>query len=133
MMPPIPIKQTPIPPTVVTEPERYSKARILSLAFLALIVLGLLVYGAYKVFDNYRMINSDDPASVIAAVGKLAALPEGETPTVATITTLEPLKNQPFFKDAEIGDKVLIFNTSKKAILYRPSQNKVITIAPLSQ
>jgi hypothetical protein len=48
--------------------------------------------------------------SLIATVGKLMKLPQGETPTVA----------------------VLLYSKAGEAILYRPSTNKVILVAPLS-
>ena len=71
-------------------------------------------------------------ANVITAVGKLIILPENENPTVATVSDPAALKNQPFFADAEMGDKVLIYTKSKEAILYRPSINKIIAVSPLS-
>lgn len=69
---------------------------------------------------------------IVAAVSKLVVLPEGEEPTVATVTDKSKLADQPFFDNSEEGDKVLIYTTSQRAILYRPSSNKVIEIAPLN-
>ena len=39
------------------------------------------------------------------------------------------LKAQPFFAKAQDYDQVLIFEKAKKAILYRPSTNKLIEVA----
>ncbi len=64
-------------------------------------------------------------------VGKLIVLPENEEPTVATVTDLAPLKGQEFFAKAQIGDKVLLFTQSGNAILYRPSEEKIIEKAPI--
>jgi hypothetical protein len=63
-------------------------------------------------------------------VGALIILP-AEEPTIATVTDKEQLANQPFFVQAQNGDKVIIYTASKKAILYRPSDKKIVDIAPL--
>ncbi len=59
-------------------------------------------------------------------------LPEGETPTVATVSDLKPLKGQAFFAHATVGDKVLIYASAQKAILYNPRDKKIIEVAPIS-
>ena len=38
------------------------------------------------------------------------------------------LRNQTLFQNAQNGDKVLIFNQAKRAIVYRPSENVIIEI-----
>ena len=58
-------------------------------------------------------------------------LPTDETPTIATIADKDKLKDQPFFSKAENGDKILAFNKAMLAILYRPSVNKIINVAPI--
>ncbi len=65
-------------------------------------------------------------------VGKLIILPADEEPTIATVTDLKPLQDQPFFKNAKLGDKVLIYSVSKKAVLYREDQNIVVEVAPIN-
>ncbi len=65
-------------------------------------------------------------------VGKFVLLPEGEIPTIATVSDPAALKDQSFFNNAQKGDKVLIYSQAKKAILYRQSINKIIEIAPLN-
>src|SRR5258708_38465356 len=70
--------------------------------------------------------------NLLAEVGKLIELPSGEDPTVATITDISKLKDQPFFAHAKNGDKVLIYTNAKKAILYDPNAHKVIDVAPVN-
>ncbi len=65
-------------------------------------------------------------------IGKLVELPQNETPTLATVADKGRLAAQPFFKNAENGDKVLIYTQSKKAVLYRPSTDKVIEVASVN-
>ena len=80
---------------------------------------------------NPQKATEEETKVLLEKVGQLIELPN-EQPTVATVTDLGPLKDQPFFAHAQIGDKVLIFSTAKKAVLYRPSTNKVIEIAPVN-
>ncbi|MCX7929089.1 MAG: hypothetical protein N2558_05435, partial [Patescibacteria group bacterium] len=69
--------------------------------------------------------------SITSQIRKYMELPNEEEPTLATITDINKLKDQDFFKKAKNGDKVLIYAKARKAILYRPSGNKVIEFAPL--
>ena len=71
-------------------------------------------------------------ADVIAAVGRLIVLPEGEVPTLATVSDPEKLKDQAFFAHAKAGYKVLIYTKARKAFLYDPSQDKLIEVAPIT-
>jgi hypothetical protein len=82
--------------------------------------------------EDPRAVAEEEVKRVVGEVGKLVALPEGEDPTVATVTDPENLKSQPFFEKAENGDKVLIYTQAKRAILYRPSSKKVIEVAPIN-
>lgn len=74
----------------------------------------------------------EETAKIVALVGKLLVLPEGEEPTLASVTDQEKLKDQPFFAKAENGDKVLIYTEAKKAILYRPSQHIIVEVAAVN-
>jgi len=103
-----------------------------------LLVIGGLVattgyfYNEYqKVKKNPDLIAKEETKSVTGAIGRFMELPKDEDPTLATITDKEKLKDQEFFKNAQNGDKVLIYTKARKAILYRPSTDRVIEFAPL--
>jgi cell division protein FtsB len=71
--------------------------------------------------------------SLIDNVAKLMQLPTGETPTVASVSDASQAKQQSaFFNNAQNGDKVLMYVKAGEAILYRPSTNKIILVAPLT-
>lgn len=87
---------------------------------------------AQKLLKNPQQASIDQTKSVVAMVGKLIALPTDETPSLATVQDKTKLKDQPFFKNAMNGDKLLLFIKAKKAILYRESSNKIIEVAPIN-
>jgi len=75
---------------------------------------------------------------IIAQVSALITLPEGATPILATVNNADSLRDrQPFFKDAQNGDKLLMYTTApeeseRKAYLYRPSNKQLINVAPIN-
>lgn len=70
-------------------------------------------------------------SSLVGKVSKLAVIPQDETPTIITVLNASKVNNQTFYQDAKDGDKVLVFNQKKRAILYRPSTNQIVNIAPV--
>jgi hypothetical protein len=74
---------------------------------------------------------ADEARALVKKIGIHIALPS-EKPTIATVENTKKLANQVFFKNARNGDKVLMYTQSKKAILYRPSEDKVIEVAYLN-
>ncbi len=110
---------------------------------LSLIILILIaisgVYGSFHFYYKYKALSANpnieaqkETDRLVALLGKLMELPKNETPTIATISDKEKLKDQPFFKMAENGDKLFAYNTAMIAILYRPSSNKIINVAPIN-
>ena len=113
--------------------------------FLTLFVLLLIATGAggtYYFYTKYQaaeaklnnpdMIAAEEVKELTNKISTFMALPDGEDPQVATVLDISKLADQPFFARAENGDRVLIYAKAMKAILYRPSSNKVIEVAPIS-
>ena len=69
---------------------------------------------------------------IVRKVSLLMELPQGETPTLATVSDKTQLQNQDFFQKAENGDRILVYSDARKAILYRPSIHKIIDVAPIA-
>jgi len=113
------------------------KKKILRAAgmLLVLAVTAVAVYSSYELYiikkpDYQQKMLEKQTADITNTVGRLIELPEG-TPQIATVTDAATLKeNQPFFDKAQNGDQVLVFQT--EAILYRPSLNKIINVAPVT-
>lgn len=81
---------------------------------------------------NPQKASQEEIQELIKKVGYLIVLPKDEMPTIATVSDPEKLKDQPFFENARIGDRVLIYSKAKKAILYNPGRNKIVEVAPVS-
>jgi len=64
----------------------------------------------------------------IEHVGKIALLPPGDEPVLAVVSDPLQLKNDAFFVDSVVGDRVLIYPNIGRAFLYRPSTGKIINI-----
>jgi hypothetical protein len=119
---------------------------VVALVIAALIIAAGALFMYFRAQQQLNTVKKDlenvqtDPAAktreankqLIEQVGKLIVLPQGEEPTIATVSDLSKLQGQPFFAKAQVGDKVLIYQVAKKAILFRPSENKIIELAPLN-
>lgn len=102
------------------------------IAIIALALAGYFYYQLYSFKQNPQAQTQKETTDLVAAVSQLVVLPEGETPTIATVSDPEALKDQPFFTQAQQGDKVLIYAQAKKAILYSVTLNKILDVAPLN-
>ena len=102
-----------------------------------LIAIVAVLFGAYFYYQwsllkqNPQAVAQAEVQELVSKVAKLLVLPD-ETPTVATVADVEALKGQAFFAKAVKGDKVLIYTTAKKAILYSVGLNKILEVAPLN-
>lgn len=105
---------------------------VVILILLVIVLAGVSAYLYKKSTSNPDAVSQAEVKSLVAKVGKIMVLPEGETPTIATVSDPEALKDQAFFVDAKKGDKVLIYSNAKKAILFDPVANKIVNLAPLN-
>lgn len=118
--------------------SKKSKALIVLLVILVISGFGAAAYMYQQNQDiknnppTAQQSQTDRAAAVKAKVAKLISVPADETPTLATVTDKEKLKDQPFFKDAQNGDQILIFPQAKKAIIYRENENKLINVGPIA-
>jgi hypothetical protein len=91
---------------------------------------GYFYYKYKKVINNPAAVSQDEAKSITEKIRKFMDLPD-EQPTLATVADREKLKDQMFFSSAQNGDKVLIFPKNQKAVLYRPSTDRVIEVTSL--
>lgn len=110
-----------------------AKQRITTVvAIIAILLAGYFYYQLYKIKQNPNAQTEQAVKNLVTKVGRLAILPNDETPEVVTVLDPEALKEQVFFKNAVKGDKVLIYTQANKAYLYSVLDDKIINIAPLN-
>lgn len=113
-------------------------ARRLPLLVLILVCLGSTASAVYF-YHQFSTLSQDPQAAVnkqnaalVSRVSRLIVLPADEQPTIAVVNDLSKLKDQTFFAQAKIGDNVLVYTSAKKAILYDPTADKIVEVAPIN-
>ncbi|MDR1355492.1 MAG: hypothetical protein LBJ43_04470 [Propionibacteriaceae bacterium] len=107
---------------------------VVTVVFLALLVVLLVQHAEINRLSDPTSTSEQTNAEAIRLkeeVSKLMQLPDEEA-VIATVQDADKLKEQEFFKDAKNGDKVLIFTTAQKAVIYRESENKIINSGPIT-
>ena len=103
--------------------------------------MALSTFAAVRFYDLYKTYEAKVPVSdkeaekevavLVTQLKKIMEVPD-EKPVVATVKDKDTLKSQQaFFAQAENGDKLIVFQTARKAILFRPSIGKIIESGPL--
>jgi Flp pilus assembly protein CpaB len=106
------------------------------------VVVVLVVVAGYFGWTKYQANQNSPEAQVaqaqeqkntlIAKVKALTVLPE-EEPILFTVNDANLLRSQQaFFKDAQNGDVLMVFQKDSKALIYRESENKIVNAGPIS-
>jgi len=119
--------------------KKESIPAIATILFLILSIVGVgsgvYFYRQFKVSEE-KLKNPAEAAKLeskelMKRVGKYMVLPNEEA-QVMTVVDVENLKKtQQFFQDAKDNDKLLVFPVAKKAVLFRPSANIIVNVAPI--
>ncbi|MES2315008.1 MAG: hypothetical protein V4524_03700 [Patescibacteria group bacterium] len=107
------------------------------------VILVAIIAGGYSMGYYYHNKYADlvkDPNAaaqqkalqIINNVQKLIVVPQNETPNISVVTNKDSLINQPFFKNVENGDILLVYPSALEAILYRATTNKIVAVIPLT-
>ncbi len=135
----------PVPPQ--PQPKRRRKLKLtkkhwVAAAIVLLIVaIGALAYGYMQTRKQLTEQSQGKGGGaqteiqrIVGQVEDTIELPADETPTLATVDNVDKLKEQnpEFFKNAQTGDKLLIYKSASRALLYRPSTEKIIEYLPVS-
>lgn len=135
---PVTAEPQPAPqPQIVTKPasepkqklKKPKKRRRLQVAWLAAGVAVLLVAVGVSALIRWGSQPASStavlPAKTAQTVEEMAAIESDEQPVVLTVTDKTKVQ-QEFLSRAENGDQVMLYYQARKAVLYRPSENKVI-------
>lgn len=112
--------------------KKISLRVLVGLLVIVLLAAAYLFMQITKLKQDPQEVARQEAEQLVAVVGKLIILPQGELPTVATVSDPEVLKDQPFFAKAKKGDKVLLYATARKAYLFDPRANKILEVAPIN-
>lgn len=116
-------------------------ALVLIVCLVAVAAAGYLFYQYTKTQKELKALKKTPTASqksiqenvgqIVNEVSKLMILPSNETPSLATISDISKLKDQAFFKNGKNGNILLVYSKASKAILYDPTEKKIVEVAPL--
>jgi hypothetical protein len=108
---------------------KYLPAATLGLLLVASILGNLVFYHRYKKAQN------DNPniqtQRIVDELRKTISLPN-ETPSVLTVVDKSKLADSEIAKDAQNGDKILLFQKAGQVVVYRPSSHKLINMLSLN-
>lgn len=105
--------------------------QIITLLIVVLACESMFIFLDQKNSNGRKVLNPTTVFVVKDLVGRHMVLPEDEEPALATVTDKTKISTD-FFKQAENGDKLLIYQDHKTAIIYRPSLDKIIAVGPVS-
>jgi hypothetical protein len=106
------------------QPRKRQKAIIL-----LSVLLALMVGASILLLMKYRQATSSNPVTqqqqLTDQLSKLIEMPP-DAPVISTVLDSSKLTNKALAARARNGDKLFIFSDSKRLVLYRPSDNKVV-------
>jgi hypothetical protein len=113
--------------------------RLRLIIVLLLLALAFLAFGYFQTRLQLQQLadpqkaGKNEAQQIIKQVDNYLDIPQDEVPTLFTVKAADKLKkSKAFFLNAQNGDKVLVFQKSNMAILYRPSTKKVIAYSSVS-
>lgn len=133
-------KQSPQQIDMKVAPRKLLAWRSGLIVLAALLFVGVLMGGGFFAYQqryaaagNSQEATGDlnDVTYVIGRVSRHMVLPSDEMPALLTVTDNAKLTSS-FLKQAKNGDKVLVYQTNKKAILYRPGTDRIIDVGPVA-
>lgn len=119
---------TPSPATTPMKPKRARRGLTSTVLFLALVAVSFWAYSLYQ--ENRDLRDPEAQARrIVAQMNKLIILPETEVPGVFPIDKSQA--TEPFFKNAESGDLLVVYRSTQQAFIYSPSRKILVNAGVL--
>ena len=112
--------------------KTFQKIPKVALKIVGVLLLAVVAFLVYRYRLKAGINESMNAQAVEKRINVFMDLPTDEEPVFATVSDVEKINSQKFFAKAQNGDKVLVYNKNKKAILYRWSTNKLIEVSTLA-
>lgn len=93
------------------------------------VLLALSLICCVYLFWRYKESSNNTATAkqqkLVKELGQVAIYPK-EEPVITTVANASKLTNKSLAKEAKNGDTLFIFSKSKRIILYRPTEHKVV-------
>lgn len=111
-----------------TEEKQNKSHKLLAITVVFVIAMCLLMGSFYKSQQaKHEKAVEAENSVILEKISKLLNIPT-EKPIISNVNSKEDFANAPTFKNAEKGDKVIVWVSANQAVLYRPSTNQVIDV-----
>ena len=94
---------------------------------LTILAIAAITAAAFVLLHKKQQADLNNVGIIKSKVSKLFLLPTDEEPALATVTNSKKLSSS-FAGKVENGDKILIYQTNKRAVVYRPGIDKIIDV-----
>jgi hypothetical protein len=123
------------PPAQPTQPpirKRRTKRFKLSKKILLFAALSLttIVAAAVILWQPWQHEDLNKVEAVKYRIAKHLMLPANEQPALITVIDRSKLQT-PFLKQAENGDKILVYQSNRQAVIYRPGADRIVAVGPV--
>jgi hypothetical protein len=130
---------------LIDKVKTFHKAHPSLSTLVAVGAVGILAGGGYFGYAQWQQFNSPDSVykreaevykttyeEMMDVAKKQTKIPSNEVPVLATVTDPAALDKSDFYKNAQKGDKIVMFKKNKIVLLYRPSKKQVLARAQLN-
>jgi len=125
------------------QPKRQMGKHHATTTFIFLVLIAIIAITGYMYYqtrqqlkrlstpEGQRAVAQQEVKDIVGRLGKLTLLPS-EDPVIATILDAKYLATQSaFYKDAQNGDKVVVYPKAQKAFIYSVDRNIIVNAGPL--